>query len=230
MSDNNEFDFDNLFDDEDEDSAFGLDEEEDLPSLGDELDSDMPEIEDEPEAPGPNRTFVVLAGMMILLFVAALVVVLAVTNILLWRQLNLAGQANSNSMQVIGLANTQYSPGAMGELVMDQSGTYGTLVVANLANLAPERQYQIWLIKGNAHISAGVFSVNPEGYASHEVIAPDPLVYYDAIGISIEPAGGKGITIRIGRLGYACPNVAWLNTMAIPMAPNVANIFIECPL
>ncbi len=77
MSENNEFDFDNLFDDQDEDVGFDIDDDEGMPSgLGDEMDSDMPEIEDEPDSPGPNRTFVVLAGVMILLFVVALVAVL----------------------------------------------------------------------------------------------------------------------------------------------------------
>ncbi len=77
MSDRNDFDFEDDFLNDDNE-PFDFDEEEGFPSsnLGDEFESDMPEIEEEPEERGPNRTFVVLAGIMIILFVAALAVVL----------------------------------------------------------------------------------------------------------------------------------------------------------
>lgn len=76
MSDKNDFDFDDDFLNDDNE-PFDFDEEEGFPSgLGDEFESDMPEIEEEPEERGTNRTFVVLAGLMIVLFVVALGVVL----------------------------------------------------------------------------------------------------------------------------------------------------------
>lgn len=76
MKDGNNFDFDDDFLN-DENEPFDFDEEEGFPSgLGDEFDSDMPVIEEEPEERGGNRTFVFLAGIMIILFVLALGVVL----------------------------------------------------------------------------------------------------------------------------------------------------------
>ena len=76
MSDKNDFDFDDDFLNDDNE-PFDFDEEEGFPSgLGDEFESDMPEIDEEPEERGANRTFVVLAGLMIVLFVVALGVVL----------------------------------------------------------------------------------------------------------------------------------------------------------
>ncbi len=76
MSDRNDFDFEDDFL-SDDNEPFDFDEEEGFPSgIGDEFESDMPEIEEEPPEPSTNRTFVVLAGIMILLFVAALGVVL----------------------------------------------------------------------------------------------------------------------------------------------------------
>jgi anti-sigma-K factor RskA len=121
----------------------------------------------------------------------ALVVVMALGNLLLWRQINQANRQTSTPMRVYALANTQNSPGAVGTLVMDPNGKYGTLVVDNLATLAPGQQYQVWLIKGGERTSGGVFSVNPDGYASLEILAALPLVQYDSIGITIEPAGGS---------------------------------------
>lgn len=73
---NNDFDFDDDFLNDDNE-PFDFDEEEGFPSgLGDEFGSDMPTMEEEPESTGANRTFVFLAGIMIILFVAALAVVL----------------------------------------------------------------------------------------------------------------------------------------------------------
>ncbi len=76
MSDRNDFDFEDDFLSDDSE-PFDFDDEEGFPSgLGDEFESDMPEIEEEGDEHGPNRTFVFIAGIMILLFVVALVAVL----------------------------------------------------------------------------------------------------------------------------------------------------------
>jgi anti-sigma-K factor RskA len=120
-----------------------------------------------------------------------LIVILALGNLILWRQLSGSNPQAVNSMRVVALANTENSPGAVGTLVMDPRGHYGTLVVDNLAPLSPGQQYQVWLTKGDSRTSGGLFSVNYEGYASLEITAPLPLASYDAIGISIEPSGGS---------------------------------------
>src|SRR4030042_1687394 len=89
-----------------------------------------------------------------------LIVIMAVGNILLWRQLTLTSRQANTPMRVTALANTQDAPGAMGTLIMDQKGDYGTLVVDNLAMLTSSQQYQVWLIKDGTRTSGGVFSVN----------------------------------------------------------------------
>ncbi len=123
--------------------------------------------------------------------VLALIVVMVLSDLLIWRQLNLANRQASTSMQLVALANTQNSPGAVGTMIMDPNGKYGTLVVDNLATLDPSKQYQVWLIKGGERTSGGVFSVNPDGYASLELHAASPLAQFDSIGITIEPTGGS---------------------------------------
>jgi anti-sigma-K factor RskA len=121
----------------------------------------------------------------------ALIAVLAVVNVLLWRQLSLASQQAATHMRVVDIANTQYSPGATGTLVMDANGKYGTLVVDNLPALSASYQYQVWLTRAGVRVSGGVLSVNPDGYASLEIKAPSPLDQYDSIGVTIEPSGGS---------------------------------------
>lgn len=72
MSDKNDFDFDDdFFKDDNDEFDFGPDEE--FPSgLDNNIDEDMPVIEEEPEERGTNRTFVVLALLLILLFIVGL--------------------------------------------------------------------------------------------------------------------------------------------------------------
>ena len=120
-----------------------------------------------------------------------LILLMLVSNVLLIRQVTLNQQAANTGMQGFALANTANSPGAIGTLVMDPNGKYGSLIVDSLASLAPDQQYQVWLIKDSVRTSGGVFSVNADGYASLELSAPLPLAQYDSIGITIEPAGGS---------------------------------------
>ena len=121
----------------------------------------------------------------------ALIVVLALGNWFLWRRLSQVNGRDITPMRVVALANTKDSPNAVGTLIMNQAGEYGTLVVDHLAALDAGHQYQVWLNRDGQRTSGGVFSVNPEGYASLEIAVPQPLSAYQAIGITIEPAGGS---------------------------------------
>jgi anti-sigma-K factor RskA len=121
----------------------------------------------------------------------ALILVMAVSNLLLLRQVSISNPQANTSMRVIALANTKDSPQAVGTLIMDQHGHYGTLIVDQLPALDVGQQYQVWLNRDAERISAGLFSVNYDGYASLELLAPLPLIQYDTLGITIEPTGGS---------------------------------------
>lgn len=121
----------------------------------------------------------------------ALIVVLALGNFLLWRQVSTTGVHPGTGMLVFALVNTADAPEASGTLIMDQNGHYGTLVVDGLPIPEPGIQYQVWLSDNGDRISAGLFDVNYEGYGSMELTAPDPLIQYDSIGITLEPHGGS---------------------------------------
>jgi anti-sigma-K factor RskA len=121
----------------------------------------------------------------------AIIAVLAFGNWISWNRLNQASSQSNNPMRVIALANTNNYPLAMGTLIMDQQGYYGTLVVDKLAQLDTGHQYQVWLNRNGERISAGLFSIHDDGYASLELQAPLPLSQYDSIAITVEPAGGS---------------------------------------
>lgn len=136
----------------------------------------------------------------------AVLLVLAVVNVVLWRQLYSTNQQVASQFQMVALTNTQKSPGAIGQLVLDPHGQYGTLVVDDLAPLGSASQYQVWLIKGGERASGGVFSVNLDGYAAMELYAPRPLNSYDSVGISIEPYGGSPAPTGDRVLGGVIPH------------------------
>jgi len=123
-------------------------------------------------------------------FTIALILILVLSNLFLWRQLILA-QGRNTYLRVVTMTNTQYSPGAVGTMVVSPNGQDLTLVVDRLTILEPNKQYQVWLIKGTEHVSAAIFSVDQSGYASVVIQAPQPIQQFDAVGISVEPAGGS---------------------------------------
>ena len=93
--------------------------------------------------------------------------------------------------QVAVLAATEAAAGARGLLLFRPGENEATLVVEDLPPLAGDRQYQLWLIREGQRTSGGVFSVTSQGYACQLVTPPLPLSSYQALGITVEPAGGS---------------------------------------
>ena len=85
---------------------------------------------------------------------------------------------------------TGENPDARAVLTLDPTAEAATLRVANLPPLPGGETYQAWLIVDDTPISAGTFTVDEEGVATHVFPGglPGP---FDAMGISIEPAGGS---------------------------------------
>ena len=122
----------------------------------------------------------------------ALVVVLLLSNLALWRQVGqLQADGGGTALRVVNLAGTEFAPDASGIIVISQDGEHGTLVVDDLPDLSPEQQYQLWLIQDGERTSGGVFSVKQGGYAAKVIYAPQPLVDYGSFGVTIEPTGGS---------------------------------------
>ena len=119
----------------------------------------------------------------------ALILVLAVSSALLGGRLS--QMQNTSRLRTVGLGGTGYAPGGVGTLVISMDGEHGTLVVDALPVLDESREYQVWLVEGEAWVSGGRFSVDEDGYGAEWVHAPAALASYDAVWVSIEPAGGS---------------------------------------
>lgn len=123
-----------------------------------------------------------------------LILLLAFNNLLLWQrvaELQQQTAALQSALRIASLTGTENAPHAVGTLVISLTGEYGVLVVDGLPPLDAEHQYQLWLIVDGQRANGGVFSVNEEGYGALYVSSPAPLSSYQALGVTVEPAGGS---------------------------------------
>ena len=121
----------------------------------------------------------------------ALIVLLGISNIFLWQRLTRVQNDHPSALATVPLKGSQVVPGATGMLVISSDGEHGTLVVDGLPPLDASQQYQLWLIQDGQRTSGGIFSVDAEGYGSLWITSPKPLISYQAVGITVEPAGGS---------------------------------------
>lgn len=120
-----------------------------------------------------------------------LIVALGASNLLLWQRMNRVENAGSGGLMTLTLSGTQFSPNAVGTLVLSKDGDHGTLVVDGLPVLDEAHQYQIWLVRDGNRTSGGVFSVDEFGYGAKWIHSPEPLESYTTFGVTIEPKGGS---------------------------------------
>ncbi len=121
----------------------------------------------------------------------ALVLILAVSNLVLWQRVNDLGRMQHAGYDNLVLQSQEEGSAASGMVIYTADGRYGLLVVNKLEPLPADQQYQLWLIKDGVRASGGVFSVGKHGYHVMEIYADGRLTDYDSFGITIEPAGGS---------------------------------------
>jgi len=126
-----------------------------------------------------------IAGLLLILLLAA-------SNLMLWMRVkNMEYLTGPLGMRAIPLQNTDSSPGASGFVVVSADGKNGVLVVDKLQPLDPTQEYQVWLQRDSTEISAAVFSVDEDGYRGMRLIAPESLLTYSSVRVTVEPAGGS---------------------------------------
>jgi anti-sigma-K factor RskA len=131
-----------------------------------------------------NR-FSALVGLGLILF-------LAISNILLWGQVNrLQAEIAETDMIVHPLHATELGSVATGLVVMDPHGVYGTIIVDAIPPSLEGQQYQVWLSRGEIVEAGGLFTIRENGYGAQVIYAPEPLNVYERVWITIEPVGGS---------------------------------------
>ena len=155
----------------------------------------------QPEKFAPPRRLIPIGGLIGML----LVLLLFVSNLVLWQRLNnLEVLAGPLGMRAITLQNTVAAPNASGFVVISSDGNEGVLVVDELPSLDEQYEYQLWLVRNGSLTSGAVFPVDESGYRGMRIEAPETLLLYSSVLVTIEPAGGSaaptGDTVLDGSL------------------------------
>lgn len=121
-----------------------------------------------------------------------LILILVFSNLLLWRQVNsLRAEANQTDMLTEPLHPADPSTHATGLVVMDPHGEYGTIIVDAIPPSPEGYAYQVWLSQGDKIDSGGVFKIPEKGYGSKVIYAPEHLILYTRVWVTLEPDGGS---------------------------------------
>ena len=94
-------------------------------------------------------------------------------------------------MRAIVLQNTTTASLASGFVIMGADGKNGVLVVDKMPALDKMHEYQVWLKRDSKETSGGVFSVDEDGYKGMRLTAPESLLDYSSVEVTVEPAGGS---------------------------------------
>lgn len=122
-----------------------------------------------------------------------LIVLLGISNVVLWQRINSMEMVRGPlGMRAIALQNTDAASKASGFVVISADGADGVLVVDELPQLDEEHEYQAWLVRDGVDTNAGVFSVDESGYRGMRLNAPESLLLYSNVYVTVEPTGGSG--------------------------------------
>ena len=100
-------------------------------------------------------------------------------------------QTPQSSVITVSLKGTDVQPQAQGQLIADPNSQSAVLVIVGLTPLEAGKTYQVWLIEGDAPVSAGLLKVDANGQGVLVVSSETPIGAFDALGISVEPEEGS---------------------------------------
>lgn len=129
---------------------------------------------------------------------AIAVLLLAVSNVAWWdhtsrveRRLTAQAALLADLSSAPSIALRADVAAARGVVYAPTAAQQALLCVYDLPTLPVEQAYQVWLIKDGRRESGGVFQVTTDGYGVLVIPLARPLTEYDALGITVEPAGGS---------------------------------------
>lgn len=100
-------------------------------------------------------------------------------------------QTPPSTVITVSLKGTDVQPQAQGQLIADPNSQSAVLVIVGLTPLEVGKTYQVWLIQGDAPVSAGLLNVDANGQGVLVVSSETPIGSFDALGISVEPEEGS---------------------------------------
>ena len=121
----------------------------------------------------------------------ALIVCLSMVNLMQWHNTQKLHIDFGEELLVLKMKGTYRAPQGDGTFVIGQDRKRGVLVASDLPIPDEGQQYQLWMKKNGRHVSGGVFSVTPTGYAVVEIQSKQPLSSFRSFEVTLEPHGGS---------------------------------------
>lgn len=110
------------------------------------------------------------------------------------RKEELLAVLESRQVNLILMAGQETSPEGYGKIIWDPENERALLQVANLPEPAPDKDYQLWLIKDEQNpVSAGVFSFEQSStdlFYKIEELNERPSSVSNTFAVTLEPKGG----------------------------------------
>ena len=110
------------------------------------------------------------------------------------RKEELLAVLESRQVNLILMAGQETSPEGYGKIIWDPENERALLQVANLPEPAPDKDYQLWLIKDEQNpVSAGVFSFEQSStdlFYKIEELNERPSSISNTFAVTLEPKGG----------------------------------------
>ncbi|MDZ7715945.1 MAG: anti-sigma factor [Balneolaceae bacterium] len=99
----------------------------------------------------------------------------------------------SRTVEMVLMAGLDVNPEGYGKIIWDADKQQALLQVSNLPAVPSDKDYQLWIIKNNQPVSAGVFAVNDpqkDSFFKIEQMAKSSKEDTNAFAVTIEPKGG----------------------------------------
>ncbi|MGD8426053.1 MAG: anti-sigma factor [Balneolaceae bacterium] len=98
----------------------------------------------------------------------------------------------AQDIDMILMAGMDANPNGYGKVIWDPENQQALLQVSNLPPVPKDKTYQLWLIKDNKPVSAGVFATenNGDNFFKIEKMAKTDKQSANAFAVTLEPKGG----------------------------------------
>lgn len=98
----------------------------------------------------------------------------------------------AREVDLVMMSGLEVNPDGYGKIIWNSEQQQALLQVSNLPAVPKDKDYQLWLIKNNKPVSAGVFAVNNESdkFFKIEKMADADEQSANAFAVTMEPKGG----------------------------------------
>lgn len=97
---------------------------------------------------------------------------------------------NSPDIRIVDLKGLETAPSSKGKVFWDPVQHKAIFYAFNLPQPPSDKDYQLWILRGNQPIDAGVFSTDAEGAAVSTIDTIADSANLSAFAVTLEPKGG----------------------------------------